>query len=315
MIIFLYGEDAYRSRQKLREIIEQYKKVHKAGLNLNYLDYSKGGDSISFSDFKDNTRQASMFKEKKMYILTNIFSNSGFREEFLEEAKNLIKSDDIIVVYEPGKCDERISLFKLLKEKAKSQKFDQLSGQKLKSWVKKEFQNNKTQIEDRVLEKLIEYVGSDLWQMHNEINKLVNFREDKPIRAEDVSLMVRPKIETDIFKTIDAIAKKDKKQALNLLHSHIEKGDSPLYLLSMITFQFRNLLIVRDLMDKYNPYESIVRKSGLHPFVVKKTYFQAEKFSLPELKKIYQKIFQVDLDIKTGKTDAETALDLLVAEI
>ena len=36
---------------------------------------------------------------------------------------------------------------------------------------------------------------------------------------------------------------------------------------------------------------------------------------MPELKKIYQKIFQIDLDIKTGKIEAETALDLLLAEI
>jgi DNA polymerase-3 subunit delta len=53
----------------------------------------------------------------------------------------------------------------------------------------------------------------------------------------------------------------------------------------------------------------------MHPFVVEKTLFQARKFQLEELKKIYQKIFQVDLDIKTGKVDPETALDLLIAEI
>ena len=36
---------------------------------------------------------------------------------------------------------------------------------------------------------------------------------------------------------------------------------------------------------------------------------------MPQLKKIYQKIFQVDFDIKTGKIEPETALDLLLAEI
>ena len=73
MIIFLYGQDTYRSRQKLNEIIEQYKKVHKSGLNLRYLDCGK----LSFQDFNDETRQTSMFKEKKMVILTNSFSNTS----------------------------------------------------------------------------------------------------------------------------------------------------------------------------------------------------------------------------------------------
>jgi DNA polymerase III delta subunit len=53
----------------------------------------------------------------------------------------------------------------------------------------------------------------------------------------------------------------------------------------------------------------------LHPFVVKKSYQQANKFTLQELKKIYQKIFKADLDIKTGKITPETALDLLLTEI
>jgi DNA polymerase III delta subunit len=53
----------------------------------------------------------------------------------------------------------------------------------------------------------------------------------------------------------------------------------------------------------------------MHPFVVKKSLQQASKFTLEELKKIYQKIFQVDLDIKTGRIEPEVALDLFIAGI
>jgi DNA polymerase-3 subunit delta len=49
--------------------------------------------------------------------------------------------------------------------------------------------------------------------------------------------------------------------------------------------------------------------------LVKKSYRQAQRFTLWQLKKIYQKIFQVDLAIKTGKVEPETALDLFIAEI
>jgi len=165
------------------------------------------------------------------------------------------------------------------------------------------------------LEKLIEYIGNDLWQMSNEIKKLASFKNNKTLRIEDIELLVRSKIETDIFKTIDAIAEKNKKQALNLFHKHLEKGDSPLYLLSMINYQFRNLLIVKDLIEKHKPYDVILKKSGLHPFVVKKSYYQSQRFTFQELKKIFQKIFKADLDIKTGRIQPEIALDLLIAEI
>jgi len=151
--------------------------------------------------------------------------------------------------------------------------------------------------------------------MSNEIKKLASFKNNKTVRTEDIKLLVRSKIETDIFKTIDAIADKNKKQALNLLHKHLEKGDSPLYLLSMINYQFRNLLAVKDLIEKQIPYNIILKRSGLHPFVVKKSYYQSQKFTFQELKKIYQKIFKKDLDIKTGRIQPEIALDLLIAEI
>lgn len=307
MIIFLYGEDTYRMSEKLKEIIERYKKIHKTGLNLKSFD--------DFTNFKEGIRQTSMFKEKKLAVVTNIFANSDFKEKFYQNKKDFLISEDIILIYEEKDFNKNNSLFKFLKKNAKSQEFKFLTGQRLKTWIKKEFDRYETKIDPGVLEKLIEYIGNDLWQMSNEIKKLASFKNNKTIKAEDIELLVRSKIETDIFKTIDSIADKNKKQALNLLHKHLEKGDSPLYLLSMINYQFRNLLIVKDLIEKQKPYNIILKRSGLHPFVVKKSYYQSQKFTFQELKKIFQKIFEADLNIKTGKIQPEIALDLLIAEI
>lgn len=307
MIIFLYGEDTYRMREKLKEIIERYKKIHKSGLNLKSFD--------DFTNFEEGIRQTSMFKEKKLAVVTNIFANPDFKEKFYQSKKDFLSSEDIILIYEEKEFNKNNSLFKFLKKNAKSQEFKFLTGQRLKTWIKKEFDRYETKIDPGVLEKLIEYIGNDLWQMSNEIRKLASFRNNKIVKAEDIELLVRSRIETDIFKTIDAIADKNKKQALNLLHKHLEKGDSPLYLLSMINYQFRNLLIVKDLIEKHKPYNIILKRSGLHPFVVKKSYYQSQKFTFQELKKIFQKIFETDLNIKTGQIQPEIALDLLIAEV
>ena len=83
----------------------------------------------------------------------------------------------------------------------------------------------------------------------------------------------------------------------------------------MIAYQFKNLLIIKELQEAQNPYGVIAKKAGLHPFVVQKSYSLCNQFSIEQLKKIYQKIFQIDLDIKTVKIESETALDLLLAEI
>jgi len=319
MILFLYGPDTYRSRQKLNEIIEHYKKIHKSGLNLKFFE----GEELNFEDFKDEFQQTSMFKEKKLVVLTNFFSNLVFKERFLKEGKNFVNSADIILFYEKNPIPEKDSLFHFLIKNAKSQEFKLLAGQKLKNWVKKEFLNFGIEISQEALEKLISFVGNDLWQMSNEIKKLVAYRTGHnqvttvtkvcpEIKREDVELLVKPKIETDIFQTINAIAARNKKMALKLLKAHLEKGDSPFYLFSMINFQFRNLLIIKDLMERnLSPYSL----NHLHPYLIKKSIPLLEKFSFSELKKIYQKIFQLDLDVKTGKIEPEMALDLLITEL
>ncbi|MDI6592096.1 MAG: DNA polymerase III subunit delta [Patescibacteria group bacterium] len=299
MIIFLYGPDTYRSRQKLNEIIIYYKKIHQSGLNLKIFDLKEK----NFQEFKDEIQSVSMFAEKKLIIVKNTFLNKNFKENFLKDSKKFTQSKDIILFYEEGEVlkDE---FFNFLKKYGKSQEFKLLEGEKLKNWIKKEFEGYQVKTEPGVVERLINFVGNDLWQLNNEIKKLISYKKNKKIEIKDVDLLVRPKIETDIFQTIDWLALKNKKKALESLHRHLEKGESPFYLLSMINFQFRNLLMAKS-----------GNLRGMHSFLAKKTLWQSKKFTLQELKKIYQKIFEVDLSIKTGKIDPETALDLFIAEI
>jgi len=311
MIYFLFGEDSYRSKRKLEEIAGGYKKIHKSGLNLIYMDAKEK----EFKDLLDVFKIVSMFAEKKLVVLKNAFFDAKFGEDFLENIKNLEDSKDIVVVYEDGPADQRTKFFKGLQKHAKCQEFKFLQPAMLRKWAAVEFSNNGAKIEPDAQELLMGFVKNDLWRMANEIQKLSNYKKGKVIVKEDVLLLVKPGIENDIFKTIDALAQKDKKQALSLLHKHLEGGDNALYLLSMIAYQFRNLLIIKDLIESKKPYDLIAPQSGLHPFVVKKNYYLCSQFSLEQLKKIYRKIFQVDLEVKTGKVEPELALDLLVSWI
>jgi DNA polymerase III subunit delta len=316
MIYFLFGEDTYRLKEKLKEIIEGYKKVHKNGLNFKFVDFSKKEDGIEIlNNLKNDMRQASMFQEKKLVIIGNPFLNADTGRKIVDDFKDIEKSNDIFVFFQEGGVKKNTVLFKFLSKSAKCQEFSFLSGLKLKNWAKKQFEKYGGKISDISLAKLLNDTGNDLWQLDNEIKKLVSFKSGKEIGLEDIELLVRSRAEADIFKTIDAISQKDKKTALKLLHKHLDKGDSPLYLLSMINYQFRNLIVVKDLIERRMPYNMIAKKSGLHPFVVRKNYYQAPQFSMAGLKKIYQRIFQVDLDIKTGRIDPIIALDLLIAEI
>ena len=308
MIIFLYGEDTYRSKEKLQEIIGRYKEVHKSGLNLRFFDPSTrlgaGSQNLNYNDFEGEFRQMPMFQEKRLIILSNIFQNQEFIKSFLENGEKLAGSKDIVVIREEEDIPPKDALFKFLLKNAKTQEFQMLDNARLKNWAKKEFEKHQAVIQPEALGQLAGYVGNDLWNFSQEIQKLSAFKKNATILLADVNLLVKPQVGTDIFKTIEALALKDKKKALWLIHEHLEKGDSPLYLLSMINFQFRNLLIAKK-----------TGKINGHPYFARKTLWLAENFGLDKLKQIYCGILEADLKIKTGRIDPQTALDLLIAEI
>ncbi len=311
MVIFLYGEDSYRSKEKLNEIAVHYKELRKSALNLIYVD----ANQTDFSNFYNNFKISPMFAEKKLVILKNIFANKKFQEDFLEEINILQELKDVIVIYENEAVDQRLKLFRVLLKECKNQEFKLLTGLSLKKWAQNIFEKLNGKINNDALDLLLNYVGNDLWRLSNEIQKLIQFKNGAAIQKIDVELMVKPKIESDIFKTIDALAQKNKKQALALLHKHLDGDDNPLYILSMIAYQFKNLLMVKELSEKGVMYASIVKKSGLHPFVVKKSYFLCRQFTFEELKQIYRQIFKIDSDIKVGKIEPELALDLFISRL
>jgi DNA polymerase III subunit delta len=315
MIIFLYGEDTYRMKEKLGEIMQEYNKTNKGGFNLRALDLSV---SENFAKFKEEIFQPSMFKEKKIYILEGCFDSERMEENFLEVAKSVFSSSDIIIIRAQDKIKKASKLFKFLEQKAKCQEFEKLTGSKLKTWADKEAKANNAIFEPRALDVLLERIGSDSWRLANEIKKMASYsflknNDVAKITQETVEIFVKPKIEADIFKTIDAIAQKDKKTALKMVREHLNKGDAPLYLMSMINYQFRNILAVKDMLEKVTPYPTMIKELGAHPFVLKKSVAQAQKFSLIELKRIYRKLLQLDVEIKTGRVEPEMAMETLIA--
>jgi DNA polymerase III subunit delta len=300
MIILLYGEDTYREKKKLREIMEEHKQKHKSGLNLRYLE----SKSVSFDDLRNEMLGISMFKEKKLVVVLDPLSNPKLKEDLVEKGEAFVSSDNVLLLVEQSKMLKKDKLLTFSEKHGKVQEFEMLAGAKLKNWIRKEIEEKGGKIEELSLEKLIDYVGSDLWRMENEIGKLINY--SKSISEKNIELLIRPNHETNIFDTIDAIAVKDKRKAINLIKNHIEKGESAIYILAMIASQIRNILSIKS---------GGSGQLGMHPFVFRKTTYQAKNFNLEELKSIYARITQLDSEIKVGKIDQGIALDVLISEI
>lgn len=316
MIFFLYGENTFLSKRKLSEITKKYRSKYKSGLNLLKIEATNDG----FEKMKDFIETISMFSEKKLLVLKNLLSSpkeiQKKFQKYLKE-KKIAKSENInIIIFEETKPDKKSIFFKeLFKSAFKKQEFNKIDGPKLRYFIKKEVEELGSKIENKAIEKLILYCNGDIWQIENEIQKLTSFKEKEIIKEEDVEKICVANIDLNIFETIEAIAKKEKQKALSLIREHFKKGENELKILSMINYQFRNLIKIKSLIEEKKNFYQIQKMTNLHPFVVKKTMFLARKFNFNELKEIYRKLFEIDFAIKTGKIEPQLGIENFIIEI
>ncbi len=308
MIILLYGQDAFRSRLKLEEIIESHQQARPSGLNLFFIDFDEEG----FEVFRDGLQTRSIFAEKKLFVLKNALKNEEVGEKIAKFLKN---QDEIIVFIENDKIKVGNRLFAFLKKTAKVQEFKLLSGREMVLWLEKWAALKGIKIDALAIRKLADFWGSDLWIITREIEKLYLLKASAAIDSRDIDLAVGASIEANIFKTIEAIALGNKKSALKMISHHLESGESPFYLLAMIAYQFRNLILVKNLVNKNKALEGIIRETGLSRFVAEKCLGLSRRFTLEALKNIYFRIFETDSKIKTGKISPRQGIELLVISI
>lgn len=317
MIFFLYGEDTYCLHQKLNSIKNRFLSKDKSGLNLVEIDGSK----ISYKDLKKEFSASPFLCDKKLIVVENLLTKNK-NAKFFDELNELIKSKKIpefifIIFIEEGKPDARKSIFKTLKNESESQEFNPLADYQINQWVTSEIKKRGGEIANQTISQLVAYVGNDLWQLSNEIDKLISY--NKKITAENVNLLVSAKADDNIFKLMDALSVKDKKLALKLIREQLQDvGNDINYLISMMVRQFRILIQVKSFIhsrgDTQLPTHQIATALKLHPFVAKKTASQVVNFEMGELKKIYSKLMDIEYKQKTSQAEPAVLLDLLIAE-
>lgn len=327
MVYFLYGEDTYRSRKKLKQIEEKFKKTDKGRVNLIKID----GERTPWRNIEKEILASPFLHDKKLVIVENFLSKKGqkFDEALIFLKGNKIPSNTVVIFWEDSSPDERTALFKLLNQPKQTERFDFLPPANLDRWILDEVKNQGLKIERRAAALLAELIGPDLWQMDREISKLVAYSRGKKnqtgeISVQDVDLLVRGNYDEDIFALVDAIGNKNKKLAFRLLREQKEAGLKEDYIFAMLVRQFRILLQVKETVEKEFPFlsinDSIIRQKiaailDLHPFVVSKALYQIKNYTLRDLKKIYGKLLTMDMRMKKSNHDAALLLDLFVAQI
>ena len=189
-------------------------------------------------------------------------------------------------------------------------------AKQLPAWIQQRARALKFNIEPRAVQLLAGYVGGNLRQLDNELEKLSLYAGQRAITVDDVNLMVSDASEALIWNLTDALSQRNGAKAMQSLQA-LRRGDAhPIYLLTMIARQFRTIMKVKEAMRLHagaNEFDlaKVVRESA---YPVKKAMQQAGSYSFTELVEVMDQLLVADNAMKTG-ADPETEIDLLIAEL
>ncbi len=321
MLLFLYGADTYRTREKLNGILGKYAAdIKKGAVELKKFDAS----DLDFFELKDAIEITPLFCAKKIIVMRGACSaEENLKVKLAGYLPVLEKSKDLIIFFDE-KTDGRDKFFKDLKKRAKSQEFDLLESLEVKKWIDAKIKDLSLKMKIAIIikpdakEALVNFIGADLWQMEAELEKLILYKtsggaEEKAIiEFSDLEILVKAQLKPYIFKTLDAVAAKNKKEALRLLHEHLSGQENEFYILTMFVWQMRNLIRIKDLLDRGLASSAIAKKTKISPFVVAKNLLFLRKVALADLRSIYDYLMELELAMKTGKIDSGLALDMFI---
>ncbi len=320
MILFLYGEDSFRSRQKLSEYKDRFLKKYGPQADLVVLDAEENKDI----DLQEVISARGLFSSVRLAIIKNFITLSNSEGQtkaafFLKTKKDLpADKENILIFWEKETLQKDSSLFKFLQKYSKAQEFKKMEGALLSKWVSERLEELSpgTKISSGAREKLAAYKSSSSQAINTELEKLVSFKEKGEITEVDIDQLVATKISSAIFETIEAASSGNKKRALSLFHNHLKNKEDPFYILLMYIYQFRNLLKIGEfywqgISDRF----VIAKKAGLHPFVVQKTMPQLKNFTFSKLRNVYRKLQDIDLQVKSGRANIELSLDKFIVEL
>jgi DNA polymerase III subunit delta len=189
-------------------------------------------------------------------------ARSAAVQSALEELSQLVDSGfgpGITLLISATDLDKRRSFYRTLVRRAEVQVFDRLDSsrggweEEALEMVQQRAKKRKLQFDDGALDLFVLLTGGDTRQIDNELEKIDTFLgKDRAVSAELVRELVPLSRAGVIFELGNALAARDLQLSLKLVRRLLDQGESAIgILLVAIVPTIRNLLLAKDLMERY----------------------------------------------------------------
>ena len=288
MFYLLYGQDTYRSREKLNELVSHFK-TKVSGLGFFRIE----GENFNEAEFKELLKGKTLFEKKYVVVCEGILENKQVADFALDNLDNLAKTDNLFLFLEEEIDGKILEEFK--KQAYKVQEYKPLDGVKLKAWFAAK------KIPANVASEIIKNCGSDLWRASQEIEK---YQLGGLTAKQETGAPYNP------FAVCDAFAEKNKAKAWTIYHQALRQGIPAEEVFFKILWQIKNLLMVKRLTNA--GVANVAKETGLHAFVAGKATRAAKNFSEAELASYSYEMLRIYHEERRGISELEIEFEKLL---
>lgn len=320
MILLVYGDDAFRVKERSREFVEKFaQKFDPTRMNIDEFVFAKK-DDVNLPRVAEAIAASPFLSAKRMVRVDGIFSMVTTKPDAEPWATMLERvPESTILVLVDSSSKEKVEKTELWKrvsvmKEVHSYPLPALSGSELQTWIANRAKVYGAVMVPAVIRALVDRVGNDSWRLETEVGKLAAYAGNAPISEEMIEALVSSEYHEDIFALMDAMSADRASFALKKLHEERVAGADEFPLFGMLVRQIRLLLQVRSLCDESSNIgkQDIASALGLHPFVAQKVLGEARRRSFERMKQWHRLAFDLDFSMKRGLAP-DVAVDRLVA--
>ncbi len=311
-VYFFTGEESFVLKSALKRLINVVVPEDMREVNLTVLPSDADGQKIV-----ETCETFPFFSEKRMVILeeSGFVSSSAKPDKedcFLEYIKAPLESTVLVVISKSP--DKRKKCTGALMNCAHVE-FNALSDSELMAWIEKTLRAYNLTIERSALLFLIEYAEATPQSLICELEKLAAYKKEGVINKEDILNIITPSTDYNVFNMTDALLRKDSKSALTLLSHMLNEKEEPILILGAISKQYRQILMIKSMLEEKKSKQEILSTLKLRDFVYKKYEGVCQKRSIKALNNAVELCYKTDEGLKTGKQFTESALHSLILQL
>lgn len=307
-IYFLMGEEPYYI-DKISEFIEDtVLDESEKGFNQMVLY----GRDVSIEDIVSNAKRFPMMAERQVIIVKEAQDLSRTIEKLTSYAKQPQPTTVLVFNYKYKKLDKRKALYKALADAGVVFESKKLYENQVGDWIRRVLSGKNYDISPKAAQMLVEFLGTDLSKIDNELNKLrIVLPEGTQITPEHIEENIGISKDYNNFELRKAIGERNILKAYRIAKYFGDNPkDNPFVVTMALLFNFfSQLLHLHGMVDK-SP-RNVASALRINPYFVNEYLTASRNYPMKKVSATIALLREYDVKGKGVGSNAVSQGDLL----